>query len=351
MTDRVKTLQSRSHFLKETAHQIEVLEEHRSHPTFEEKLTSLGAFPLRPAKLEILQINVGKMCNQTCKHCHVDAGPDRKEIMTVETMKECLGLIDSEKVTTVDITGGAPELNPNFRWLVEQLSDRGVDIMVRCNLTIITANPRFNDLPEFYRDHQVEVISSLPHFSRLRTDSQRGDGVFDQSIRALRMLNDQGYGHKGTGLKLHLVYNPTGAFLPGPQHELEKEFKDRLSTKHGVVFNQLYTITNMPISRFLDYLLVSGNHNMYMEKLISSFNPQTIEGLMCRNTLSVGWDGYLYDCDFNQMLDLKIDVPEKTHVRTFARGEAQRRAIVTKQHCFGCTAGLGSSCGGAVVDT
>lgn len=318
------------------------------HLQFSDKLKQINALPLKPIALDIFQMNLGKMCNQVCKHCHVDAGPDRKEIMEKETMALCLEAIEKSGVSTVDLTGGAPEMNPNFRWLVEQLSARGKRILVRCNLTIIVSNPRFHDLPQFYKEHQCEVVSSLPYFTAMRTDAQRGSGVFDRSIKALKMLNGVGYGVEGTGLKLSLVYNPSGAFLPADQLSLQQQFKRKLKDQFDIDFNELLTITNLPISRFLDYLIQSDNYEGYMEKLIQSFNPTAALHVMCRNTVSVGWDGYLYDCDFNQMLDLPV-ASESAHIRDFALNKLMRRDIVTKKHCFGCTAGAGSSCGGSLA--
>jgi radical SAM/Cys-rich protein len=295
-----------------------------------------------------MQLNLGKMCNQTCKHCHVDAGPDRKEMMSRSTMQFCLDVLKNSEIDVVDLTGGAAELNPDFRWLVEQIKKLGKHVIVRCNLTIILANKRFYDLPDFFKQHQVEVVSSLPSFTQDRTDRQRGDGVFEDSIKALQMLNQVGYGKEGSGLILNLVYNPAGAFLPPSQAALEKEYKMELSSRYDLVFNQLYAITNMPISRYLDYLLSSGNYSRYMDKLISAFNPASVQNLMCRNTLSVGWDGYLYDCDFNQMLDLKLSASGNQHISDFDFVILKNRNIVIKQHCFGCTAGEGSSCGGSL---
>jgi radical SAM/Cys-rich protein len=289
------------------------------------------------------------MCNQVCKHCHVDAGPDRKEIMTRETMQLCLDALDRSSIKTVDITGGAPEMNPEFRWFVEQLSARGLKIMVRCNLTIILANKKYHDLPEFFKQHKVEVVSSLPFYNKRRTDSQRGDGVFDTSIEALKMLNAVGYGLDGTGLVLNLVFNPAGALLPGDQAGLEREYKANLMRDFGIQFNNLFTITNLPISRFLEYLLASGNYESYMERLVTSYNPVAAAGVMCRNTLSVGWDGSLYDCDFNQMLDLPVQGAAPKHLRDWNLELLNQREVVVNQHCYGCTAGAGSSCGGATA--
>lgn len=337
------------HALANAGYQIDVLEHQASLTPFGEKLKESGLFPLKPNQLEIFQINIGKMCNQTCKHCHVDAGPDRKEIMTKETMQMCIDILESNpQFNAVDLTGGAPEMNPGFRWFVEEISKLNRHIMVRCNLTIILANKKYHDLPEFYKQHKIEVISSLPFYSKDRTDKQRGEGVFEDSVLALKMLNAVGYGKEGSGLKLNLVYNPAGAFLPANQYILEKEFKQSLKKDHDIEFNNLFTITNMPISRFLDYLLVSGNYENYMNKLVQSYNPIAASNVMCRNTLSIGWDGTIYDCDFNQMLDLTVNGNSK-NIRDFDLAELQNRNIVINQHCYGCTAGSGSSCGGAVV--
>jgi radical SAM/Cys-rich protein len=279
----------------------------------------------------------------------VDAGPDRKEIMTRDTMQQILDAMDGMPVKTVDLTGGAPEMNPDFRWFVEELSKKGAEIIVRCNLTIILANPKYHDLPEFFKKHKVNVVSSLPSFTARRTDAQRGDGVFNKSIEALKMLNAVGYGKEGTGLQLDLVYNPSGAYLPDDQSILESEFKGRLKDGFDIDFNNLYSITNLPVSRFLDYLLNSGNYEDYMSELANAFNPIAAEGVMCRNMVSVGWDGYLYDCDFNQMLDLKLNHGAPNHIKDFDWQKVLNREIIINQHCFGCTAGAGSSCGGATT--
>ena len=299
--------------------------------------------------IEILQVNVGKMCNQTCAHCHVDAGPDRKEIMTRETMVECLSAISSSQIETVDVTGGAPEMNSNFRWFVDEVSKLGRRVMVRSNLTILTVNGKYRTLPDFFAEHKVALVSSLPCYTAENTDSQRGEGVFESSIKALRMLNEVGYGHPGSGLELNLVYNPLGAFLPPPQEKLEADYKRVLGETHGVLFNRLFCLTNMPISRFLDSLLREGRHESYMQLLVESFNPAAARGVMCRNTLSVGWDGALYDCDFNQMLELGINSGLPEHIRDFDSSLLKERQIITKQHCFGCTAGAGSSCTGEIA--
>lgn len=316
---------------------------------FSDRLNEDGLFPLKSTQVEIFQVNMGKMCNQVCQHCHVDAGPDRKEIMTRDTMKECLKALEKSKAHTVDLTGGAPEMNPDFRWFVEQLSSMGKKIIVRCNLTIIVANKKYYDLPDFFKKHHVEVVSSLPYFNEKKTDAQRGDGVFTASIKALRMLNDVGYGVEGSGLDLHLVYNPNGAYLPGNEGELEAQFKRKLKKNFDIEFNNLFAITNLPVSRFLDYLIASGNFIEYMDKLVSSYNTAAAENVMCRNTISIGWDGYLYDCDFNQMLELKVDIPSRPHISEYNEEELNNREIIVNQHCYGCTAGSGSSCGGSTT--
>lgn len=343
-----KSLISRQSRLASAFEQIKVLEQESPLPQFSERLSDVGLYPLKPTGVKIFQINVGKMCNQVCAHCHVDAGPDRKEIMTRQTMLQCLHVLKQSRFDIVDLTGGAPEMNPEFRWFVEEVSALGVHVIVRCNLTIIVANKKFNDLPAFYKKHKVELVSSLPFYSADRTDRQRGDGVFKDSIAALQMLNAVGYGQAGTGLTLNLVYNPSGAFLPASQQQLETDFKKELMQRYGIEFNYLYCITNMPISRYLEYLINTGNYEKYMERLVSAFNPAAAANVMCRNTISIGWDGYLYDCDFNQMLDLKVDAPAQ-HISQFDLNQLSNRNIVLNQHCYGCTAGTGSSCGGSTT--
>jgi radical SAM/Cys-rich protein len=315
---------------------------------FGEALALAGHGTLRASGISVLQINVGKRCNQTCRHCHVDAGPDRTEVMTPDVVEACLRCLRASDIPTIDITGGAPELHPAFRDIVRRAREMGRHVMDRCNLTI-TRLPNYKDLPEFLAEHKVEIVASLPSFAARQTDAQRGDGVFDDSIAALRRLNELGYGVDGSGLLLNLVTNPVGAFLPASQPSLEADWKRELHRKHGVRFNRLYTITNMPISRYLQYLIDSGNLHGYMDKLVNAFNPATVDGLMCRTTLSVGWDGRLYDCDFNQMLELgtAADTPQTIFEATPAALASRR--ITIGRHCFGCTAGAGSSCGGAIA--
>lgn len=352
---RTKSLSVRGEALADTFFQLKVLNgkelsELQIQP-FQEKIRLAGFDTLKPAQLDIFQVNVGKLCNQTCAHCHVDAGPDKKqENMSRETMQLCLDILSRYNIPTVDITGGAPEMNPNFRWFVEECTQMGIKVMNRCNLTIVQANPKYADLPEWFAKHGVHIVSSLPYFSKSRTDAQRGDGVYEDSIKTLLQLNEVGYGKEGSGLQLDLVYNPSGAFLPSAQAGLEREFKSQLKRKHDISFNRLYAITNMPISRFLEYLLESDNYESYMTQLVNAFNPAAVNGVMCRNTISVSWDGYLYDCDFNQMLNLKVDAPGSVHVSQFNLDKLRERNIVLNQHCYGCTAGAGSSCGGEVVN-
>lgn len=303
-----------------------------------------GPSPLRRAPVEVLQINVGKRCNQTCRHCHVDAGPDRREVMPPEVVDACLSLLERSAIPTLDITGGAPELHPRFREMVSRARTAGRRVIDRCNLTI-TRLPNYADLPEFFAREGVEIVASLPWYASRQTDAQRGDGTFEESLSAIRRLNELGYGKDGSGLVLNLVTNPVGAFLPPSQRSLEKEWKRELLRRHGVTFNHLYTITNMPISRFLDFLRESGNLEAYMERLTASFNPASVAGLMCRTTLSVGWDGKLYDCDFNQMLEMAMPVT----ILDVDLDALTGRDIQVAAHCFGCTAGSGSSCGGATV--
>ena len=352
----MKSLKAQHSRLADAKEQLDILEHGEHHDDafrlvpFQQNMEGIGLYPLKPVQMDIFQVNIGKMCNQVCKHCHVDAGPDRKEIMTRETMQQCLQALAHTSIKTVDLTGGAPEMNPDFRWFVEEIKKLGKHIIVRCNLTIILANKKYYDLPGFYKKHAIEVVSSLPSYTADRTNRQRGDGVFEDSIKALQLLNAEGYGKEGTGLILNLVYNPAGAFLPPAQSALEKEFKEELKKHFDIDFNNLFAITNMPISRYLDYLLQTGNYEKYMEKLTAAFNPVAAQNVMCRNTISVGWDGYLYDCDFNQMLDLKVDCKNTTHITTFDLTALNNRSIVVNQHCYGCTAGAGSSCGGAVAE-
>ena len=314
---------------------------------FEDTLAESGLAPLKANGVEVLQINVGRLCNQTCNHCHVDAGPDRREVMTWETMEHCLAAIESAKIPVLDITGGAPEMNPNFRKLVEHASQLGCRMIDRCNLTILMA-PGFTDLPEFLAKHGVDVIASLPCYLAENTDKQRGDGVFDQSVAAIRRLNELGYACDGSGLNLTLVYNPVGNSLPPSQDKLEADYRRELKQRYDIDFTNLITITNMPISRFLDDLVRNDELDSYMVTLVNAYNPHAARGVMCRNTLSVNWDGRLHDCDFNQMLELPLADGQPRYIWEFKNSSLAHRPIVLGQHCYGCTAGTGSSCQGAI---
>ncbi len=348
-----KSLKARNNNIANTQRQIEILSngifKNGELPTFAEKISETKQFPLRPKKLEVLQINLGYMCNQVCEHCHVDAGPDRKEIMTKETMMQCLEVIKKTAAHTLDLTGGAPEMNPDFRWFVQEASKVGIkDFIVRSNLTIIKANKKYHDLPEFFKKHKVHVVSSMPHYTKGKTDKQRGDGVFDKSIAALKLLNEVGYGMPNSDLKLDLVYNPSGAFLQGNQKALENDFKKALKEDFEIEFHNLFAITNLPISRFLDYLIASDNYEDYMTALVDAYNPVAVQNVMCTNTISLSWDGFLYDCDFNQMLNLKV-ASKIQHISDYNENELQNRNIIINQHCYGCSAGAGSSCQGVVA--
>jgi radical SAM/Cys-rich protein len=326
---------------------------------FQQTVQTHLAGGLRAADLEIFQINVGKFCNMSCRHCHVDAGPDRtQEMMSRATIEACLKALDQTLAQTVDITGGAPELNPHFRYLVDQCVARGKQVIDRCNLTVLLLPP-LQDLPQWFAERGVEVICSLPHYRKRNTDSQRGEGTFEKSIEALRRLNAAGYGQGNLQRRLTLVTNPVGAFLTGNQGKAEAEWKAGLAKNYGVQFDRLIALNNMPIARFLEWLEQSGNLQAYKELLVNAFNPATLQGLMCRNTLSVGWDGSLYDCDFNQMLALPIrdaqsnslsnSLSNPLSIHDFDLDKLKERSIVTGRHCFGCTAGSGSSCGGSLV--
>lgn len=328
--------------------QIEVLSARQTGaPKFSEKMAEVGLFPLKPTQLEILQINVGYMCNQQCVHCHVDASPYRKEIMPKEILEHCLNVVKSSQVKTVDLTGGAPEMNPHFQWFVEELTKLDVEVIVRSNLTILVEG-KFKSYPDFFKKHQVTVVSSLPCYTEENTDKQRGDGVFNKSIKALNILNELGYGRE-EGLNLHLVFNPGGPSVAPNQEALQADYKRELKEKFDIDFNSLYTITNLPIARYLEFLLSSERYDDYMMLLANSFNAKAAAGVMCRNTISVDWNGDLYDCDFNQMLKLPVAVKASRNIKDFNEAELEGRNIILNNHCYGCTAGEGSSCQGAIV--
>jgi len=322
-----------------------------------EQLKLLNRIPLRaefhalapqlaPARLEVFQVNLGKLCNMTCRHCHVDAGPDRTDSMMDDaTVEQVIAALRTTSAHTVDLTGGAPELHPRFRDVVQAAFDAGKHVMDRCNLTVLLL-PRNAGLVDWLAARNVEIVASLPHYRRPNTDAQRGEGVFERSLRALRILNAAGYGKGDPKRRLTLVSNPAGAFLGASQGSVEREWREGLRRNFGLTFDRLFVLNNMPIARFLEWLQETGNFEAYMERLVNAFNSASVAGLMCRNTLSVGWDGRLYDCDFNQMLELEISMPAGPHVRDFDEPAWHRRSIATARHCFGCTAGAGSSCGG-----
>ena len=312
-------------------------------------LLNNGKFPrIYREKVETLQINLGYLCNQACLHCHVNAGPTRKEQMTLDTIEEIVQLIDNVKPKMVDLTGGAPELNVHFKYLVTEITKRRISIIDRCNLTILS-EPGQEDLTQFLSKHRVIVTASLPCYSEENVNSQRGDGVFERSIDGLRQLNGVGYGKGNPDLQLHLVYNPIGASLPPPQKTLEKEYKQHLSENYDVSFDSLLTITNMPIKRFGSTLISRGEFGSYLQLLESSYQEKNLESVMCKTLLSIDWEGYVYDCDFNQMLGLPFgDTEKKTHVRDLKMAEIEGNPIAVRDHCFGCTAGNGSSCSGAM---
>lgn len=344
----VLTLLRQSSPLADAQHQREILESGERWPGFTELLQIHGQPQLTASGINVLQLNLGKLCNQTCHHCHVDAGPERREIMTQQTAEQCLNVLRNTAIPTLDLTGGAPEMNPSFRWLVEQARSLGRHVIDRCNLTILQA-PGYTDLPEFLAKNAVEVVASLPCYLEANTDRQRGDGVYQKSIASLQRLNALGYGKAGTGLLLTLVFNPGGTSLPPRQADLEADYRRELKARHGIEFSRLFVITNMPISRFLDDLLQTGRYEAYLQKLIDAFNPQTVGEVMCRKTLSVDWTGRLFDCDFNQMLDLGVHSTVPRHISEFDGPRLSQRMIVTGRHCFGCTAGSGSSCQGSTV--
>jgi radical SAM/Cys-rich protein len=342
------TLAARAAPLASAAVQRSTLRELSLERDLDASLEQCGLSPLRPTRIEVFQINVGKVCNQTCKHCHVDAGPDRRETMSRATMELCVAALARTSIPTVDITGGAPEMNPHFRWLVGQCHSLGRHVIDRCNLTILET-PSHRDLPEFFAAHDVEVACSLPHYTAGGADRQRGDGVFDASIRALRRLNELGYGSGRADRTLTLVANPLGAYLPGAQGVLEAEWRRELLERHGITFDRLFSITNMPIARYLEWLVESDNLADYMTMLVAAFNPAAAASAMCRNTISIAHDGTLHDCDFNQMLAMTVEADAPQHIRDFDLERLERRAIAVDRHCFGCTAGAGSSCGGSTT--
>ncbi len=319
--------------------------------SFRERVNSSSVVPLRRVSVDTLQVNVGKVCNQACLHCHVEAGPKRTEMMSRQIAERIIELLAQSKDTkTLDITGGAPELNENFRWMVEQARALGREVIDRCNLTVFFEEG-MEDLPKFLAQHQVHIVASLPCYTASNVDAQRGKGAFDKSIRGLQLLNELGYGKAGTGLVLDLVYNPGGAFLPPEQSRLEHQYKEELVENFGIVFNSLFTLANLPIKRFSDSLNRAGKLGEYMRLLSGNFNSATVSGLMCLRQLSISWDGRIYDCDFNQMLEMEsncVTAPGASILEIESLDQRISATIRTAAHCYGCTAGAGSSCGGAI---
>lgn len=312
-------------------------------PEFESQVEDKAL--LETDKMSVLQVNVGRLCNLACKHCHMEAGPNRTEVMEKDVMEACLKVYEEWGFDTIDITGGAPEMNPNFRWFVKESVKICKNVMVRSNLTIMLEDG-YGDLPEFYAANKVTIICSLPHYRAKNSNKQRGEGTFEKSIEVLKKLNDLGYG-KDPGLVLHMVFNPGGAFFPPEQAAMEKEYKEHLGSEYGIVFNNLFTITNNPIGRFGAFLVRSGNMEGYLTKLYDAFNPGALPGMMCRSQLSVGWDGRLYDCDFNQAVDMPI--VSGGNIKDLSGKPYQKRKICFDKHCYACTAGQGSSCGGSTA--
>ena len=315
-------------------------------------LLNITDFPaIRRRRLETLQVNLGYKCNQSCVHCHVNAGPTRTEMMSRETVFEVIAFLRAANIATLDVTGGAPELNPHFRMLVTAARELGVKVMDRCNLTILE-QPGQENLAQFLAEQRVEVVASLPCYLEENVDRQRGKGVFDASVRCLQKLNALGYGQPGSGLVLNLVYNPQGAALPPAQDRLEQDYRRHLGERFGIAFNRLYVLTNMPIQRFGSMLISKGQFEHYMDVLKNAYQPGNLDSLMCRTMISSDWRGYVYDCDFNQMLGLPLAWRGKprAHLRELIGAELDGNAIVVKDHCYGCTAGQGSSCGGALTD-
>lgn len=315
---------------------------------FDGALAKAGLYPLRADGVSVFQVNMGRVCNQACRHCHVSAAPDRAEAMSESVADECLSVIEANRFAVVDITGGAPEMNPSYRRFLSRAVASGSHVKTRTNLTVLL-DEGFDDLPGLWAEKRVEVVASLPYYLKETVDRQRGQGVFDRSIEAIKRLNAAGYGASGSGLSLDLVYNPCGAYLPPVQRSIEADFRRELAKRHGVVFTGLFTITNMPVGRFRDFLESSGNLVRYMGRLTDLFNPEAARNVMCRTTISVGHDGTLYDCDFNQMLGLKCGFGAPDQISRFDVSALARRRIVTGTHCYGCTAGAGSSCTGAVA--
>lgn len=329
--------------------QLESLEKIGAHPSFADKIMQVRRSPLTASGVDIFQINMGKRCNLSCRHCHVEAGPYRKEVMSREILEKCLEILTSTRIPTIDVTGGSPEMNPHLQWFIQEAGQMKRRLIVRSNL-LIFADEKYSHLLDLYVRNGVEIVTSLPHFREEQADRQRGTGAFKGIIEIIRILNGKGYGQEGSGLILDVVHNPVGAFLPGSQQVLEQEYRLRLKKDQGIVFNHLFCITNVPVGRYLEYLLNTENFEDYMTELVNAFNPAAVDRVMCKTTVSVGWDGSLYDCDFNQMLALPINHGAPDHIGDFQLQRLQNRQIHVANHCFGCTAGSGSSCQGQTMD-
>ena len=307
-----------------------------------------GEGVIKPLSITTLQVNVGALCNLSCGHCHVSSGPGRSEEMALETLKDCVAFAARSLVNDIDITGGSPEMNPYYRQFVDMCLDSGRSVKTRTNLVVLLQDG-FRDIPRFWAERKVEVVASLPHYTESQTDRMRGKGVFKASIEALKVLNELGYGTHNTGLVLNLVYNPCGAFLPPTQKDIENDFRVALNREYSIKFNNLFAITNMPVGRFLSFLERTGNLGAYMGRLVSSFNPSAVASVMCRNMVSIGWDGTIYDCDFNQMLGLRCSGQGAARIKEASEESLMKRTIITGMHCYGCTSGAGSSCAGEHV--
>lgn len=305
-----------------------------------------GEGVIKPLSITTLQVNLGALCNLSCGHCHVSSGPGRSEMMALETMKDCVEFAARSRVKDIDITGGAPEMNPHYREFLDMCLNSGRSVKTRTNLAVLLQDG-FRDIPRFWAERKVEVVASLPHYIESQTDRMRGKGVFKASIEALKVLNSLGYGEDNTGLVLNLVYNPCGAFLPPTQKDMENDFRAALNREHSIKFNNLFAITNMPVGRFLSFLERTGNLGAYMERLVSSFNPSAVASVMCKDMVSVGWDGTVYDCDFNRTLGLRCSAQGSSNIKEASEKFLLKRSIVTGAHCYGCTSGAGSSCAGA----
>ncbi|MEN6467966.1 MAG: arsenosugar biosynthesis radical SAM (seleno)protein ArsS [Smithella sp.] len=334
----------------DTRKQLQMLGQIGDSPSFAGKIREIHKFPLTAKGIDILQINLGSLCNLSCRHCHVTAGPNRTEIMTKPVLAKCLEVLSSLPISTIDITGGAPEMNPHLEWFIGEAAGLNRRLIVRTNLTLLLEEP-YRHFTDIFAKDKVEIVTSLPDHMEVKSDRQRGAGVFQKVIESLRELNLRGYGMAGSGLCIDIVHNPVGAYLPGSQTALEHEYHMRLLSEYGVHFNRLFCLTNLPVGRYLDYLIESDNFEDYLSTLCHSFNPAAVEKVMCLTTLSVGWDGSLYDCDFNQMLGLTVNHGAPNNIMAFELEKLKNREIVVNNHCYGCVAGCGSSCQGTTTGT